>query len=1353
MEIAVNTFNDGLNLDTNAMVTPSTVLTDCLNGTLLTYNGNEQVLQNDMGNGKVETAKLPDGYVPVGMKEHGGIIYVASYNPETNRSQIGSFPSPERNIEDLMGANSTFSLPEKPNEFTQIALCKNKIVPGNQLYVQLPVYNPNNPVDNIIQDITPNFNQDGTPYTGQKRKYSIELTTMSSDGVLIDQTSDFKPLQYDNTDDYYWFGVGDDEPSSISDSLYSVYRGLPGKPYIKVTFNGIIDQDVDVAFSKNPTNPNSITLKVTGDYTYNCPDNEENGFQGVIIYYKYFQNIQNQSIDPKDKTTYVISTNPNTYAPTYIQHQKILSSGTINPSITEDGDYIIRVLGDASIECNNIQENSAITYAIVPYFEYEDYTTGDIEPYEIWERAVTNTVLISDIASGKSTLNAWKYYHVSENEIMVTWGMKSYPGNQDEVPKNIKFTLIPANSAVFTQLPLLPNCNGELQNSELPYYNMENKDDVSCTRIQPNTQNDGLPLTNDSYYRCKITSYGNYNVLTPEVRTGYNGVFTEIFTNENDTWLEDTSYIVEISYEVKFGETTYKMYYYRWLFTTNLYNDQYYNEEMDFINITPKTSIPFNINAEATYTEESETTTSGDQIQVYLNESEVPSGTKHQYINSNYTYNIAPKLSFSWDGDYPVTFNTTTLTNDLRVGYEYIIIYANSSLSITSPNFSSNYYYKFSDGKLYTASTDGSGTTYSESDSARDNNAIDWYTNYPGPPTQGQTAYTAYVLKHKSNEEYGIYDTNVYQKIKPSDWILGMPNQSPLNLNFTYKNEVAFEYKTTSEGVDTYYKKNVTIDNLYETYQARNLSESDLHMYYIQLSTEVSNKGDYNRHWWCYTVYKHNGDEAFPKQVSETYYLDEDDGKSEKSITIDIESIFSKLDAVDDKITVAVFYYVPIFRFNSTEEITITEESDSITQTYSANTYYAMDWNGGNDYISQNPIAFNYVVRTLDGSIVFLNPDYLYSGYGNTNGNEDADLLQLRLNGQTIEKFVPNSKLEQWLINNVTNHLYHNVIVPTEHYRIEVSSTGTIINSQKETYTNYKHYSKTSGSAFDAVVTPNNDPCLVLYRKWRNKTKDITKAKYKNLYPASDMATGNPYSPTGILKNVAVSVGKREIECYIPELFGNSRTAIPDSVVNETTYTEIQTTDGSTVVAKINTVRQSDISITNSQFKLLANDNSQGINNLGKFFNFQVQSYNITMNGFPTEFEHAKIGTASILQKFVAPSFSALIKVSEYDSNLQETVNKLIQVNDELLLGDSDVIKCIKQNGTWQQSLVPGLIREKVGSTYHALFGISGRTLPSNTVGLIANKYTKERVTGVYFFVNGPVSNCCDLIDEHYLSN
>jgi hypothetical protein len=62
------------------MVISNDSLTNCLNGTLITHNGNEFILQNDMGNGRVESAGLPAGYVPVGMKEFGGIVYVASKN-------------------------------------------------------------------------------------------------------------------------------------------------------------------------------------------------------------------------------------------------------------------------------------------------------------------------------------------------------------------------------------------------------------------------------------------------------------------------------------------------------------------------------------------------------------------------------------------------------------------------------------------------------------------------------------------------------------------------------------------------------------------------------------------------------------------------------------------------------------------------------------------------------------------------------------------------------------------------------------------------------------------------------------------------------------------------------------------------------------------------------------------------------------------------------------------------------------------------------------------------------------------------------------------------------------------------
>ena len=91
-----NTFNEGMIKDLHPLTTPNNVLTDALNATLVTYNGNENILQNDMGNVKVSHALLKSGYVPVGMKEHGGIIYVAAYNPKTKKGQVGSFPSPQQ---------------------------------------------------------------------------------------------------------------------------------------------------------------------------------------------------------------------------------------------------------------------------------------------------------------------------------------------------------------------------------------------------------------------------------------------------------------------------------------------------------------------------------------------------------------------------------------------------------------------------------------------------------------------------------------------------------------------------------------------------------------------------------------------------------------------------------------------------------------------------------------------------------------------------------------------------------------------------------------------------------------------------------------------------------------------------------------------------------------------------------------------------------------------------------------------------------------------------------------------------------------------------------------------------------
>ena len=94
---ATNGFSKGLNMDLNPISTPNEILTDCLNGTIITYNGNEWNLQNDMGNYSFPGCKLPDGFIPIGMKAYGDILYIISYNDNSKLSQIGTFPSPEYN--------------------------------------------------------------------------------------------------------------------------------------------------------------------------------------------------------------------------------------------------------------------------------------------------------------------------------------------------------------------------------------------------------------------------------------------------------------------------------------------------------------------------------------------------------------------------------------------------------------------------------------------------------------------------------------------------------------------------------------------------------------------------------------------------------------------------------------------------------------------------------------------------------------------------------------------------------------------------------------------------------------------------------------------------------------------------------------------------------------------------------------------------------------------------------------------------------------------------------------------------------------------------------------------------------
>lgn len=199
-----SSFNEGLLMDMNPLVTPQTCLTDCLNGTLITYNGNEFTLQNDMGNVKIAKSEISQGYVPLGMKEYGGIIYLALYNPELDKCEIGSIPSPSYdaspndNYLDTTNLNSSElklinQNADKSYEFSQKLI---KLFEFEQLTL--------NPGDEYVILYTINGNTLDIFNTETKPIYSIDLYAIDKDSKqhklddpniinkAISQRSDFK---------------------------------------------------------------------------------------------------------------------------------------------------------------------------------------------------------------------------------------------------------------------------------------------------------------------------------------------------------------------------------------------------------------------------------------------------------------------------------------------------------------------------------------------------------------------------------------------------------------------------------------------------------------------------------------------------------------------------------------------------------------------------------------------------------------------------------------------------------------------------------------------------------------------------------------------------------------------------------------------------------------------------------------------------------------------------------------------------------------------------------------------------------------------------------------------------------
>lgn len=279
-EQTVNTFENGIIMDLEPLKVPKSSLTNALNATLLTFNDNENSLQCDMGNGRVETAYLPSGYVPIGTTSLGGIIYIVSYNPIDKKCQIGSFPSPERNIisnelgeSGLSLYNELFVYNNKDDEndihngdiirtLYKGLLCNFTLNPGDKFLVQGSHDKNKDEYEHISYYVDKQSNI-------KEEWLTLELATLDSNGRLI-YLKDLNKYDHPSNGRQYILKVKKDNSVNTPTQNVDDYRHIIGADYN--IFNTKISGQLYLVAQLNVPDSFNVTYNIINKVNYNGID-------------------------------------------------------------------------------------------------------------------------------------------------------------------------------------------------------------------------------------------------------------------------------------------------------------------------------------------------------------------------------------------------------------------------------------------------------------------------------------------------------------------------------------------------------------------------------------------------------------------------------------------------------------------------------------------------------------------------------------------------------------------------------------------------------------------------------------------------------------------------------------------------------------------------------------------------------------------------------------------------------------------------------------------------------------------------------------------------------------------------
>lgn len=577
-----NVFTKGLMLDLNPLQVTNDTLTNCLNGTMFTYNGNENVLQNDMGNCQVETAMLPSGYVPLGSTSFGGIIYILSYNPLEKKCQIGSFPSPERNITtDELGSNenSTLNLDEFLTNGTFDFTNQNQII---KKYVQTlrlsdTIVYPNDKYKifsnnlNLLNYIS-GYHENNTDANLYPKYLRLDIIAELNNGQVITLT-----------DSATWVktNLGSDEKPSYSLPYYIYLKSCinENEQLTLEEYRNLVGSQYDVFMSKISGKIGIQTkLEVPTSFSvgYDAIKTTSNNIEGYQFYFllNWTNDLVGEHknrVNPYGIKWYCLQSVgqaniclKQTLRTSEIQNRYSIPSNTLintdyYSTIVPDNYYkytdeeIVGYLEYQKNEFSNnkLRANDGTDFQYVIKGPFIPSTTGEITLYvvpympfgELNFLKQEIKVNLDNLQSGQININNYQYY-VTDKDINVSYCIEAYP----ERGKSISECVLN-----------LYELGSELETEAKGYF------------LSQDTYN------NKSNSQLTKSDLVGQTVL-PTPYSGYNSIK---LNKSNLNLTPNRIYIAE--FEIKYGNTnsTESFYFYRLLFNSSIFNNAY-NSASDF---------------------------------------------------------------------------------------------------------------------------------------------------------------------------------------------------------------------------------------------------------------------------------------------------------------------------------------------------------------------------------------------------------------------------------------------------------------------------------------------------------------------------------------------------------------------------------------------------------------------------------------------------------------------------------------------------------------------------------------------------------------------------------------------------